>query len=911
MKYFLLTVTAILIAFLSSGQVVSTFPFTEDFETQILGPTACGPIYSFSQTPPSWYNGDDASFPTGAHQLDWTVDEGGTSSSPTGPSVDHTIGTALGNYIYLESSCGGQGYPGINSELISSWMDFTALAAPNFMFWYHMYGSSMGTMSIDVQQGSAGVWDLSIIPDWTDNIDLWQTKEVDLFAYAGMDSVRIRIRNLTGADFFSDVALDDLSVYEAEAYDIAGIGFDPLGCGLGITPITVSYRQIGSDTILPGDSLIMYYDDGITSMMETFILMDSIFSGDTISYTFSALANFPNSVTYNAMSWATHLGDTTNINDTIWHSFIPKTLVDSFPYLENYESGKNGWKEDNTSNGAVNGTWAHGTAAKTVIIGAASGNNAWVSGGLTGDYIGNDNSWVAGPCFNFTNLDTGACVAMKIWWNCEFSWDGANLQWSIDDITWNNLGNYGDPNNWYNDNSITGVPGGNAIGWTGRTSTSNGSNGWVQAYNTIPDTLIGMPYVKLRVNFGSDASLNDDGFGFDDFSIGMPDSLDTMMADVSQCSPINFAYGKTGFYNWETQDTATAAVITSGTNIDGIISLSNYSATDTTFNLIVSYVDASGSMPFIDTVLVTLLATPYNQLQDTIICWNETIVYHVDSASCYTYAWNDITSSTVDSAAYSTGGTVSVTVTHATSGCSHTATAILNQTPSVDLPVTVNFCPGDTAILDAGANFVTYLWSTTEISQSIAVTTPGNYAVTTIDTIACISLDAIIVTSNIPMPVITGQQDTLCTYSTMVLNGGSGFASYSWSSGGSLENETINGAILPLGSNTITVFVTDTNGCVNSDSTIFTVDQCVGINEFETISMIIYPNPSNGQFSYTINKFNESAMIIVTDIVGKTVLEKELSTANGIIDLSAFENGVYILKLYLGNTINTMRLIKQ
>src|SRR5690606_13678918 len=100
-------------------------------------------------------------------------------------------------------------------------------------------------------------------------------------------------------------------------------------------------------------------------------------------------------------------------------------------------------------------------------------------------------------------------VQFSIWWNSEFSWDGTVLQSSIDGgATWQNVGALGDPNNWFTDGSINGNPGGQQVGWTGRNSTSNGSNGWVVARHALPG-LAGQSSVFLRFAFGSDGSVQD------------------------------------------------------------------------------------------------------------------------------------------------------------------------------------------------------------------------------------------------------------------------------------------------------------------------------------------------------------------------------------------------------------------
>lgn len=197
--------------------------------------------------------------------------------------------------------------------------------------------------------------------------------------------------------------------------------------------------------------------------------------------------------------------------------------ISTFPYLEDFENGNGGWTP-----GGV-GSWALGTPAKPTINSAASGTNAWVTGGLTGLYIPNANSFVESPEFDFTSLQQ-PIIQLNIWWNSEFSWDGAVLQSSTNGgASWQNIGSFGDPNNWYNDNTINGNPGGQQEGWTGQ--GGNGSGGWVVAKNDM-NSLIGQSSVKLRIAFGSDASVQGEGFAFDDILIFDLKAKDLGLLDV-------------------------------------------------------------------------------------------------------------------------------------------------------------------------------------------------------------------------------------------------------------------------------------------------------------------------------------------------------------------------------------------
>ncbi|SDR70426.1 gliding motility-associated C-terminal domain-containing protein [Formosa sp. Hel1_31_208] len=185
--------------------------------------------------------------------------------------------------------------------------------------------------------------------------------------------------------------------------------------------------------------------------------------------------------------------------------------ITSYPYLEDFESGDGGWLADNTNGG----TWALGAPAAGVINSADSGSNAWVTN-LTGNYNNNDDSFVVSPVFDLTSL-AAPSIELSVWWNSEFSWDGMVLQSSIDSgASWQNVGAFGDPNNWYTDNTIAGNPGGQQEGWTGR--AGSGSGGWVVARHALTG-LAGESNVILRVAFGSDGSVQDEGVAFDTVSI--------------------------------------------------------------------------------------------------------------------------------------------------------------------------------------------------------------------------------------------------------------------------------------------------------------------------------------------------------------------------------------------------------
>jgi PKD repeat protein len=141
--------------------------------------------------------------------IDWRVDDGGTASQNTGPTaVDFNPGTATGNYAYLESSGGCNGQTAIlESTCMTLDQDY------DFVFGYHMLGGNIGSLHLDINV--AGVWTLDLMTAIVgDQGASWLISTTDLTAYTGQ-TVKIRIRGITGNGFESDIAIDDIRLNAA------------------------------------------------------------------------------------------------------------------------------------------------------------------------------------------------------------------------------------------------------------------------------------------------------------------------------------------------------------------------------------------------------------------------------------------------------------------------------------------------------------------------------------------------------------------------------------------------------------------------------------------------------------------------------------------------------------------------
>lgn len=774
---------------------ISTFPNITDFESEAV----CGTSCTGSCNPVGvWENADQYGFPQAG--MDWMTHSGATPSSSTGPSIDHTTGTATGKYMYTETS----GCNNVDAHLVSAIFDFSALSAPRIKFWYHMYGATMGTMHVDVDTTGLGNWVNDVVPAWTDNQDLWQMTDISLAAVAaGRPSVRIRIRGISGSSFTSDMAVDDIQVYQPAANDINCINVSAGGgCGNSPnTPVFISLNNYGSDTIPAGTMIPVSFEINSVVVTDTITTSAPVVPGDTLVYIFTngyADLSGPGSVSITA--WSAWSADTQAGNDTLTVTAMGIPIITSYPYYEDFESGQNGW----TINNGSAGTWAFGTPAKAVINSAASGVNAFVNGGLTGSYNDNDNSYVEGPCFDFTNI-CDPVLSMSVWWNSEFSWDGMNVEISTDGgNTWSLVGNYGDPLNWYTDNTIAGNPGGSQEGWSGRASTSNGSGGWVTARHR----LVGagnMPNVKIRINFGSDGSVTDDGVAFDDVRIFNGTDLGP---DQTVCSPatvnLNADHGNTSAtYLWSTGET-TGTITATTTGWYSVAITADVSCT-TTDSIYIVAVDAQ----------TQVMLGP-----DTSSCGTGVMLdagYWPQS----TYAWSN-----GDTTQMINAGTSGTYIASVTTGCGILADTIavaVNPLPVVNLGNDSTWC--GSAMLSSGNGNGSYLWSTSETSPMISVTASGMYFLDYTDSLGCSNSDTVNVMVN-ALPVLSVSGATaVCAGGSTTLTA-SGATSYVWENGPATDVNTVT----LMADSSFVVTGTDNNGCSNNDTVMVMVNSLPVVN---------------------------------------------------------------------------------
>ncbi|MFC1731599.1 right-handed parallel beta-helix repeat-containing protein, partial [candidate division KSB1 bacterium] len=294
---------------------ISTYPYTEDFETFVTG------------TPGTFVNGW-TTFPALGYR--WEVDNGGTSSQNTGPSADHTYGTAGGKYVFGEASQGSQGDV---AHLVSPCLDFSGMSNPAVSFWYHMYGATID--SLILQQLVGGTWISTgftmVGQQQTSGTDPWLNAIVNLDTLA--DKIRFKITK--GSSYTGDIAIDDVNIYEPGQNDLAVIEWVAPQSGVGVGNNTVTIKVFNAGLSTQFNFPVYFTVDSGYNWVGPETVPDTIAPGDTVSYTFTNTAAMLTTGLYYCGAAVTLTSDNDHSNDTLF----PVQVYACSPLIGTYTVG--------------------------------------------------------------------------------------------------------------------------------------------------------------------------------------------------------------------------------------------------------------------------------------------------------------------------------------------------------------------------------------------------------------------------------------------------------------------------------------------------------------------------------------------------------------------------------------------
>lgn len=556
----------------------------------------------------------------------------------------------------------------------------------------------------------------------------------------------------------------------------------------------------------------------------------------------------------------------TLIFSLFYHNTVAQctTTINTFPYLENFESGNGSF-----TSGGISSSWQWGTIAKPVITGAASGSKGWTTGGLTGSrYNNGEDSWLMSPCFNLTNL-TNPQISFKVFWETERRFDGAMIEYSTNSgANWQPLGSENSNancqgENWFNFSPVKYL--GDIAGWSGSVyPTTNGCQGgsgsgqWVTAKHRI-NFLAGNANVRFRFRFGAGTTCNDfDGFAIDDFSIReTPANASDFTFSCINSNTVQFtsvsAVCQTSAL-WDFGDPA------SGTNNSSSLESPSHIFSGPGIYNVKLTVSFSNNTPSITNKQI-IITDAVTQVTTPIACFgqNGTASVVVTPPGSYTYLWSSSPAQNTALLSNVPAGTYTVTVS-GNNVCTNNATVTLTAPP--EFSVAVSHTDADcitgkgtvSTTVTGGTQPLQFLWNTGATAPSLTNLNPGNYSVQVTDLNGCTAngnatiqppVNNLTIASNTAAAICTAHNGSI----SITLSGGTQPYTYLWTTGATTQN------ISGLAPGTYRVTVTDASQCATQSGDIIVPHDESILNLNPTVTPVRC-NSSNGAISLNINGGN-------------------------------------------------------
>jgi Secretion system C-terminal sorting domain/IPT/TIG domain len=315
-----------------------------------------------------------------------------------------------------------------------------------------------------------------------------------------------------------------------------------------------------------------------------------------------------------------------------------------------------------------------------------------------------------------------------------------------------------------------------------------------------------------------------------------------------------------------------------------------------------------------DTVLAGFKSLPILQLGiDTGFCAGGFLVLDpFNAVGNGIYSWQD---SSTDSTFTATQSGI-YWVQFELGGCINVDSVLIDTVnfPTVSLGNDSTLCDGTYLTLNMATPNSNYLWNNGSTNDTLIITQAGQYWGRSSNACGIVS-DTININFFTPSMVSISafNPDSLCLISpsvTLPLGSPSG-GSYS---GIGVVGNDFDPSAAGVGAHNIIYSITDSNSCINDDTTMIYVQNCVGIDEITNeIGISIYPNPSNGLF--TIEKsieLDEEVHIVLIDANAKLIVEKTITSDKQkvSIDITSYSSGIYYIQFIIDNEIFIKKILK-
>ncbi|MPL93176.1 hypothetical protein SDC9_39302 [bioreactor metagenome] len=325
----------------------------------------------------------------------------------------------------------------------------------------------------------------------------------------------------------------------------------------------------------------------------------------------------------------------------------------------------------------------------------------------------------------------------------------------------------------------------------------------------------------------------------------------------------------------------------------------------------------------IDSTVVSVYATPVVNVTAT----NDTICpsgsTQLTATGATSYLWTPATglsNATVFNPTASPTSTTTYSVIGTTGSCSDdvSITIVVDQPPVALFSYSPDpvACDNSPVQFDGSvsSNAASWTWTfengtpavSSQMSPQVTFQAGTNNAKLVVEN-TCNSKDSLTISVTIassPSPDL-GEDTTICLYTDLIIDAGSGYAAYSWTGASSVTNLlTVNSS--STGNQTYSVVVTDANGCQGSDDINVTFIVCGGAEEIASDAITIWPNPAGSYFN--IEGVSGVAEIFLYSSAGQKMLNCEIR-GNRQISLPSLQPGVYQVIVQTGTSRIVRKLI--
>ncbi len=324
------------------------------------------------------------------------------------------------------------------------------------------------------------------------------------------------------------------------------------------------------------------------------------------------------------------------------------------------------------------------------------------------------------------------------------------------------------------------------------------------------------------------------------------------------------------------------------------------SPTSTSSYTITGIANSCNAVPAV--VTVSVFNGPNISVANGTICSGESYTLSPSGAGSFTFANGGPVVTPTTTSVYA--------ITSSSNGCNSqaNATVVVNAVPVMTV-ANGSICIGESfSITPTGADNYTY-------SSGSAVVTPTantSYTVSGESTAGCDASDVVVnvVVNALPVLNPVASATMICAGESSSITVGAA-AMYVWNNSNANTPAVTSNSVYvvsPTLPTTYSVTGTSADGCVATSTIALNVQACTGLKESENEKLVVWPNPTNGQLTVQVTS---QANITVINQLGQVVLTTPVPAGNNNISLSDYANGVYFIQVQTGNSLKSIKVIKQ